>query len=342
MKRTPVIVFIYLTFYCGFLSAQQRGDFRILFYNVENLFDTEDNPYTEDDEFLPDSERRWNNYRLNNKLNNIAKVILASGGWESPDIVGLCEVENRKVVEQLLNNSSLKNQKYKVIHKESPDPRGIDVSMIYKEESFRPLKYEYNGLKNEDGEVRKTREILYVKGIVKESDTLHLFFNHWPSRYSGYLETVEFRKLAARTLRNRIDLILSDNPDAKVIIMGDFNDQPTDESLTSLLLAKSGTDASEQNTLINLSAGCETSNYGTIKYQSQWQIYDQVIVSKEILDTVQPIFSSPENAGVIHFDFLLTEDKKYGGLKPFRTYNGFSYEGGFSDHLPVYIDLFIR
>lgn len=343
MKFTP----LYLTLFISVLNFQilsqpKRGDCRILFYNVENLFDVIDNPDTNDEEFLPNGDRSWSKYKFDDKINNIAKVIIAAGGWETPEIIGLCEVENRYVVEQLINQTPLKNIGYSIIHKESPDKRGIDVSMLYNRAKFEPLKYRYLEVKDSKGESLKTREILYVSGIIGEIDTIHLFFNHWSSRYSGYLETVVLRKQAAKTLRSEIDKLFLKNPDSKIIIMGDFNDQPTDESIVKILKVEPNIYDIDKGGLVNLSARWGMMEFGTMKYQSQWQIFDQIIVSTGLMNPNNTIYCTHGNATVFNQDFLLKKDDTYGGFKPFRTFNGYRFEGGYSDHLPVLLDLFFR
>lgn len=334
---------IILIFSSELAFAQQSGEpFRVMFYNVENLFDTKDDSAATDEEFLPEGVRNWSFDRFLAKLDHLAKVVIACGGWEAPAIVGFCEVENRYVVEQLLMRPSLEKIKYKIVHKESPDRRGIDVSMIYNSSRFRPIKYRYIPILS-GGVPLQTREILYVAGTPDESgDTIHLFFNHWPSRYGGFLETASLRELAAKTLREEIDRLFRDFSRPKILIMGDFNDQPSDKSISEILGAGPAIDVREPGKLINLSSSWEGRNSGTIKYQSQWLIYDQIIVSGSMMNSNKAIFCKPGDSKIFRMDFLLERDNTYGGDQPFRTFEGFRYSGGFSDHLPVYTDLFLN
>jgi len=343
MKWTPETLIVCCCILFFHLTAfPQRGDYRIVFYNVENLFDTRDDPETEDEEFLPGKGRNWNNFRFFDKLNRIAKVLIAAGGWEPPEIIGLCEIETREVVEQLISHTLLKEAGYKIIHKESPDDRGIDISVIYSREKFTPLKYRYIPVRDSEDSLLHTREILYVSGMTERMDTLHLFFNHWPSRYGGYPETKGLRKLTAETLRREVDQIVQQYRDPKIIITGDFNDQPSDDNLLETLHAVASGKTERKDQLINLSFPWEDRETGTVKYQSQWQVYDQVIVSENLISGEGLLYCTRKSAAIFTKRFLLKEDPVYGGYKPARTYNGYRYEGGFSDHLPVYLDLFFR
>lgn len=330
---------LFLCTSCFSYSQEQKSEFSIMFYNVENLYDTFDNPHTLDDEFTPRGARYWTNKRLNDKLLAVSKVIMNVSGFFPPDVIGLCEIENRFVLERLIKDTPLKKYPYKIIHKESPDSRGIDVALLYNSERIYPLDYRFYGITNGDSLIQ-TREILYFSGIVDQKDTLHFFVNHWKSRYDGLLETKQNRALAARTLRAHIDSLFKDNSNSKIVILGDFNDQPTDISLTNELMALEPTSNLKNNNLYNLSWFWVGKEPGTLKYQSQWSVFDQVIVSGALLDENPGLLTKHENAEIIDLPFLLEKDERYGGIKLNRTYNGFSYNGGFSDHLPVVLKLY--
>ncbi|NOY97346.1 MAG: endonuclease [Chlorobi bacterium] len=320
-------------------SARQNEPAGVfMFYNVENLFDTEDDPQTADEEFTPSGDRHWTNLKFINKVSKIAKVIIAAGKWSPPDIVGLCEIENRGVVGQLIAQPALKNLGYKIIHKESPDRRGIDVAIIYREGRIHPLKYECLEVKDKGGGRVKTREILYFSYLFGETDTFHLFINHWPSRYRGFLETIDARENAARVLKKKVGELFQWG-DPKVIIMGDFNDQPTDDSVSKVLGAGTTFQAIGNNKLYNLSSLWKGVQKGTLKFHSQWSAFDQVIVSGALLNKTGRFYCNKEDAHIFDPAFLLEKDERYGGVKPNRTYIGFKYHGGFSDHLPVYLNI---
>ena len=320
-------------------SQKTPAKISVMFYNAENLFDPENADYSGDDEFTPAGDRHWTYNRLNAKLLNISKVILSAAGWQPPGLIGLCEIENRNVLERLTQKTPLSSIPYQIIHKESPDHRGIDVALLYNTELFYPLEYKYYPLKQADDSIVATREILYVSGIAMGVDTLHLFINHWPSRFSGLLETRPIRVAAARLLKQRVDKLFKDYHSPKIIIMGDFNDQPSDESITKYLDVAIPNQKVKPEALYNLSFSWMKDDYGTLKYQSQWSVFDQIIVSGVLLNKGPGFYTQPENAYIIDKPFLLEKDERYNGVKPFRTYVGFRYHGGFSDHLPVVLQL---
>ncbi|MCD4696429.1 MAG: hypothetical protein K8S16_09345 [Bacteroidales bacterium] len=314
-----------------------------MFYNVENLFDTKDDSLTNDNEFLPEGNRHWDTQKFYFKLNNIYKVIIAAGEWKPPILVGLCEIENQFVLNKLVFETPLNNFGYDIIHFESPDRRGIDVALLYREEFFTidtaiqiPVMFPF------DPDSR-TRDILYVKGRFNSNDTVHLFINHWPSRYGGYLETIPKRNYVAGVLKVKTDSLFNRQPSATIIILGDFNDEPWNESLSGILQAKDDSAALEQGQLYNLSAICKLeSDEGSLKYQGNWNLFDQVIVSGNLLSAGSGIKIPPPGFQIFSPGFLLEKDEKFLGAKPFRTYNGFKYNGGFSDHLPVFIDILLK
>jgi endonuclease/exonuclease/phosphatase family metal-dependent hydrolase len=338
MMRNNLIFLLFILLYFE-PQAQKNNGFSVVFYNAENLFDWKNDPIKSDDEFTPEGDRHWTSNRFYTRINNTAKVLISANEWDKPAIIGLCEIENREVIERLAGETPLKRFSYKIIHKESPDPRGIDVAMLYNPDVFYPINYDYIPLRNDDGSVRQTREILYASGVLEKTDTVHIFINHWPSRYSGLLKTRPLRNRAATLLRQQVDSIFQLNAAAKIIIIGDFNDQPNDKSLQKHLGAKIPGKEIIPKTLYNLSQQWVTKGEGTLKYQSQWFVFDQVIVSSGLLSSGSGIYTKPEWAKVVNFEFLFEADERYGGRKLKRTYIGYRYNGGFSDHLPVKLKL---
>jgi predicted extracellular nuclease len=321
--------------------SNSRGDIRIMFYNVENYFDTFDDSVTADNEFLPQSEKNWNYYRYKEKTTQLFKTIAAVGELQPPEIICFAEIENKKVLLDLIRKTPLEKFEFEIVHFDSPDHRGIDVGLIYRKDLIIkldsrkiPVLFSYNSK-------HTTRDILYFKGLTQKSDTFHLFVNHWPSRRGGKNISQPYRLNAARTLKLNIDSILNINSCANVIITGDFNDEPFDQSLTTGLVAQIKLTSPVCSSLYNLSVILlDVCKCGTYRYRSQWNMLDQFIVSGNLLLSEDGLRTKPEYLHIADFNFLLIEDSKYGGYKPYRTYQGPIYKGGFSDHLPVYLDLF--
>jgi endonuclease/exonuclease/phosphatase family metal-dependent hydrolase len=309
-------------------SKAQPDSCRFVFYNVENLFDTIDSPNTRDEEFLPEGDRHWNGWKYQQKLNKIYKTLMAVKGWHKLSLIGLCEIENRQVLANLIYKTPLYQYDYQIIHTDSPDERGVDVALLYNPDDFSMLRSETLEIRFPFDSTDKTRDILYAKGIMFGADTLHVFLNHWPSRYGGYMKTKKKREFVASILARKIDSIAIKQKDAKILIAGDFNDEPSDSSLEKL------TDETNQADLVNL---LENTQDGTTKYRSQWYLFDQLIVSNNLLKPAKGLHALNPQIG--RFPFLLTEDERYGGMKVFRTFAGPRYIGGYSDHLPVFLDL---
>lgn len=318
-------------------SASERGDYRIMFYNVENLFDARNDSLTLDDTFTPEGVTHWNFAKYKKKTNRIAQVIMAVGGWEVPELVGLCEVENRYVLEGITQHTALAKFRYEIAHFDSPDRRGIDVALLYQKDKFNLLHTEAIPVHLKDEST--TRDILYVKGVTITTDTLHVFVNHWSSKYGGALETIPKRNAAARALRSKTDSLLQKDSLAKIIVMGDFNTEAERIPLQKTLGAKIVWEDFENSGLYNLSAlWNKIVGYGSHKYHGVWSSLDQLIVSNGLVKGKGFLFTSQKDAYIFKAPFLLEEDKA-GGSKPFRTHIGMRYNDGFSDHLPIYLDL---
>ena len=343
MRFWLFVIFILYAFFSPFCihgqsnNPTQENAYKIMFYNVENLFDTKDDTLTNDEEFLPEGVRFWNNHKYYSKLNNIYKVIVSIGGWNPPAVIGLCEIENRKVLNDLVNKTPLVKFEYQIIHKESPDRRGIDVGMLYRPDLFVPIFHKVIPINYPDQPENKTRDILYVKGLAKDSDTLHIFINHWPSRWGGQLESEDRRIFVASVLKYNVDSILNNSQSAKIVIMGDFNDYPENSSLSEALNARNNFDEINNINLYNLSANFKKQNIGSNKYEGEWGVLDQIIVSGSLLNSEEKMFTSINDVHILNSDFLLEPDETYFGFKPKRTFSGYSYIGGFSDHLPTYL-----
>lgn len=291
--------------FLGFLSII------VMFWNTENYFDTYDDPLTEDDDFTPAGVYHWNRSRFEKKRDGIAKTIIATADryGELPMIVGVAEIENKYTMRQLTQKSPLSAYNYNYVHRDSPDGRGIDVALLYDADRFHILKVD--SLRVRDF---RTRDILYVVGVTrnKEKDTLHILVNHWPSKRSGD-ESAQRRAKVARLMDAKANEILRHNPRAKIVAMGDFNDDRADTTVRSLIHKKAG------------------GNKGSYKYKGKWESIDHFFVSSRVSqDSKMYIFDAA---------FLLEEDKTYLGEKPRRTFVGQRHNGGLSDHLPIILKI---
>ena len=319
----------------GDIRANQR--FRVAFYNVENLFDYFDDSTTLDDEFSPRGGNYWTKERYLDKQQKLAKTIIAMGGWEAPELIGFCEVENRFVLTTLTQFTPLKAIGYEIIHQDSRDARGIDVAAIYRPDKFELLDYHYYSLNFPFDNDSKTRDILHIIGKLPNQDTLHYFVNHWPSKFGGEFETKPKRMFAAEFVRQKADSIMISQPGANIIITGDFNDEPFEESMVNGLKIRSEIDKVQANDLYNLMYPIRFLT-GTHSFENQWSILDQFVVSGNLLDNKRSTFIRNKTAQIFDLPYLITKGAT-GATRPFRTYQGPSYIGGYSDHLPIIMDL---
>ena len=332
-------IFIKYGVFCFFISFPlllfSQEKFRIISYNVENLYDYENDPLTDDDAFTENGANQWTPAKYKKKLNNIAKAITAAGEWETPALIGLCEIENQRVVTDLLQKTQLRDNGYKFLHQDSPDLRGVDVALIYLPDKFKVIGEKYLRVVLKD---RPTRDILFASGIVPSGDTLHVFVNHWPSRYGGELESEENRIVAAETLRRVVDSLFQISMRSKIVIMGDFNDYPSNISLTEKLEAIREWETERDGKLYNLCAQFENKmGVGSHKFGGEWGMLDQFIVSGALLDKNVPFHTSKEYVHICKAPFLLKKDKT--GEAPKRSFLGTFFVNGFSDHLPIYLDI---
>lgn len=338
MRRIAILLFLLIA--CSAIFPE--GRFRIMFYNVENLFDTKDDSLKNDDQFLPDGFMRWTPWKYWEKLRNIARVITAVGGMQSPALVGLCEIENDSVIFDLTKRSPLRAQEYAYIISDSPDERGIDVALLYQRHQFRLLESKEYEIRFSERNHRPTRNILHAVGNLINGDTLDVFVCHFPSRSEGQRETEPLRVAAAALLREKTDSLFRTREEARILIMGDFNDHPDNKSLSRTLQARRLTVQPNKKGLYNLFYHrMKERDFGSYKYQGRWEVLDQFIVSGSMLTGSDSISVNGNNAHIFRAGFLFEEDTRYYGRKPFSTTLGPRYIGGFSDHLPIYMDLSI-
>lgn len=308
------------------LCAQER--IRCVSYNVENLFDCVDDSLTNDDAFLPEATRHWTPYRYWDKLHAVARTIAAIGGDRAPDFAALCEVENDSVMHDLTRRSPLRTVKYEYLITSSDDPRGIDVALMYKPTTFRP--FAHRSLRLSSGlvpEGHHVRDVLLVSGQLHTGDTLDLLVCHLPSRLRGK-QSRQLRHAVAEHICHAIDSLSRERRLPHIIVMGDFNDTSRSRALRPL---------SEKGGLACITEGLN----GSYRYKGKWEQIDHVYLSPTLLHDTDTAALHLSSRGAWNFmsEFLTMPDSRYGGRRPYRTYNGMRYEGGVSDHLPVCFDL---
>lgn len=331
-----LILFILVWRFVGPARADSKS-FSIAFYNVENLFDTINDQGTRDGEFTPEGKNQWTAERYQTKLDRLSQVISSMIPESFPTVIGLCEVENRGVLEDLVKHHDLKKANYQIIHYESPDERGIDNALLYRKGMFKPIHQEAIVNTFPFRPKDRTRDILYVKGIPTKSkkDTLHIFVNHWPSRYGGREKSAPSRNHVATIHRALVDSIFNTNPKANLVITGDFNDEPADSSLLYFLEAQALQESVNNSELYNLMYADYEEGRGTIYWRS-WDMFDMFILSGNLLLKNEGIVLKEKKGQIFDAEFLLFKNDN-GSTRPNRTM-GKEYYGGYSDHLPVFIE----
>lgn len=312
------------------------GRLNVMSYNAENLFDIFDNPQKNDDEFTPNGERRWTSRRYWNKLANLSRVVVAVDEDNAPEIIGLCEVENDSVLNDLTNRSPLRTIGYSYVITDSPDERGINVALLYKARMFRYIAHESIRVSLKPAGGSPTRDILHVTGMVSSGDTVDLYVCHWPSRIGGVEESEPRRRIVASALRTSVNDVLGARVSPFIVIMGDLNEGFAGPSVRETLYAHplAEADGLPDSALVTL---MDNVAQGSYKYEGAWDMYDQFVVSAGFLNGNSTLRAL--DARVCKLDFVLEDDDKYGGDKPYRTYDGYRYQDGFSDHLPVALDI---
>ncbi|UGU14201.1 endonuclease/exonuclease/phosphatase family protein [Sinomicrobium kalidii] len=323
------------------VKAQKKYTVKtVAFYNTENLFDTISNSPA-DEERTPSGNYKWTSERYMDKIAKLSRVISEIGAdvtGTAPDIVGLAEVENGMVLRDLIRNKALRNYDYGIVHVNSPDHRGIDVAMLYRKKTFTPIHFKNIPLKIEDeeGNRRYTRDQLLVTGIL-DGEPLHIIVNHWPSRYGGENKSKPNRMAAAQLNKKIIDSLLLSDPQAKIISMGDLNDDPSDPSLKKILKTKSGKTKLKTGELYNPMEALSREGFGTLAHRDRWHLFDQIFFTAELLKENKSSYRYWKT-GIFNKRYLITASGPYRGY-PLRSYSRGQYSGGYSDHFPVYIYL---
>lgn len=338
MKNIAAVVLIFLIFGINIQAQRQNKTFTAMFYNVENLFDIVDDPETEDEEFTPDSPKKWDAEKYEKKLEDISRVILSIPEKELPAIIGFAEVENESVLNDLISQRGLKRGEYKAILVDGNDPRGIDCGLIYRPELFKYKSHELIPVEDLSGKEYPLRGILHVLGDGPDGKPIHIYINHWKSRYGGVKETEHLRIYQAIALRRQLDQLLSSESEPRVIIMGDFNDEPTNRSVSEILHSGNKRKNPWLNDAYNLFYDLHNLDIdGSYNYQGIWQMYDQIIISYSLINQNKGLTTNFEGGKVLKEEWMLFHDEKKDIKVPNRTYGGNNYYGGISDHFPVYV-----
>jgi hypothetical protein len=343
MMMPKILPFAILSMLCcsaiSCAKAQNYTPACIGFYNVENLFDTLDTPDVNDTEYTPQSAKQWNTARYNQKLTNLARVIGEMGTDVHPDgliAVGLSEVENRAVMQDLVNTAPLKVRGYEIVHYDSPDRRGIDVGLIYQPKYFKVFNHKSYTLKIVGDEEFASRDQLVVSGVL-DTDTVHILVAHWPSRRGGEKRSSPLRQAAADLGRSIIDSLLTINPKARIMYMGDLNDDPTNLSVKRNLRTEAKPENALNGRLYNPMEELFNKGIGTLAWRDTWNLFDQIIIS-EGLATAKDGGYRYFGAKVHNKPYLRQQEGNFAGY-PYRMYVGDTYRNGFSDHFPVYLIL---
>ncbi len=340
MRFLKVLV---ISCFCSFFAnGQSQYKVGIVgFYNLENLFDTINQPEVNDDDFTPDGANLYTPAVYKDKLGKLSDVIGDIGTDVSPDglsILGVAEIENISVLKDLAAMPKLKDRNYQIVHFNSPDRRGIDVALFYNPRYFtvRASESLLVPLKNSDGTPYFTRDVLYVYGSYC-GEPMHFFVNHWPSRRGGEEASAPSRALAAGVAKAKIDSIYKADPNAKIILMGDLNDDPVSPSLTKVLGTVGDKAKVKPQGIYNPWVGYYKEGIGTLAYNDAWNLFDQIVVSYPFLDKTQSGFFF-QKASIYKKEFMIQKQGRYKGY-PMRTYDYSIYMGGYSDHFPTYITL---
>lgn len=338
------IVFLGCFFALSFTYAQ-KNTYKVsivAFYNLENLYDTLDDPKTNDEEFTPAGQRNYTASIYWNKIDKLASVISKMGTdegikWaDGPSVLGVAEIENKSVLEDLVNHQSLKSRNYQIVHYNSKDIRGVDVAFLYNPKYFSveesaPLFVKLPGGSKDS---YFTRDVLWVKGKM-DGETVHIYVNHWPSRLGGEERSAPGRAAAALVCKQHMDSIIAIDGNQKFVIMGDLNDDPVSPSLTKVLKTKDKIEDVKEGGLFNPWVDFYKNGYGTLAYQDAWGLFDQIVISNKWLDKKQDGFFYYKSY-IFNREFMTENMGRYKGY-PMRTWDGLLYRGGYSDHFPTYI-----
>ena len=322
------------------LSAQDKP-YSVVFYNLENLFDIYNDPETHDDEFTPQGVKQWNETRYQKKLTNMERVLfdIAAQQKEYPIVIGVSEIENRSVLEDLISQPKLKGANYRICHYDSPDARGVDVAFLYRPDVFKiqgsdNIKLHVDGLPN-----FRTRDLVVMWGTI-EGEPFYFLVSHWPSRLGGKEASQFKRDACAKQIREIKDSLLRENPATKVIVMGDFNDDATDDSIVEVMGAKRKVKELQPGDFFNPYNEMLRAGLGTLAYQDEWNLFDNICVTENLVNaergTLRIIKGKKYYGNIFTRPYMLQLEGQYKNY-PLRTFVSNNFQNGFSDHFPVYI-----
>lgn len=320
------------------VGADAQKSFTVGFYNVENLFDTIDQKRVDDADFTPEGKLKWNSERYFTKLDHLSRVISELGQSNGPDVLGMAEVENAGVLKDLSNMPLLKTEGYNIVHFESPDERGIDVALLFKSKSFKLVAAEKIRISFPDDPKDKTRDILLVSLLKDKKDTIYFMVNHFPSRKGGTEISEPKRIYVAQQARKAVDSLLKQNYQAKIILMGDFNDEPQDRSIREALRCQYKKNEVSWDELYNPMMDLKEKGMGTIMYRRNYELIDQFMLSAAFLSENSKMHYIMNSATIYMPEYLVEQTEAYKG-SPLRTYGGQKYLGGYSDHFPVFMKI---
>ncbi len=317
--------------------------YKVVFYNFENLFDTINDPDIFDEEFTPEGPKKWNSIKYGKKIANLERVLfdIAAEDKDFPVVIGVSEIENRNVMEDVIAQAKLAHADYRVVHFDSPDARGVDVGFYYRPDLFKlegsaPIPFHMPELPH-----FRTRDFVTMWGTI-DNEPFFFLVSHWPSRLGGKEASDPKRMAAARQIRNIVDSVQRADPATKVVVMGDLNDDATDNSIVEGLSAKGKPKEVRPGDMFNPFIALLKAGYGTLAYRDAWNLFDNIIVSENLVDApagtlrILPVGKSKFYGGIFRRPYMIQKDGQYKGY-PLRTFVGNDFQGGFSDHFPVFI-----
>ena len=337
LRLTTLLALIFINIIVSGQTGKKDKIRCIAFYNLENLYDTINQTDVDDEEFTPGGKNNWDSKKYLEKLTHISEVISKIGTDVTPDgpaVMGLAEVENLTVLQDLVSQPSIKKRKYQIVHFDSPDLRGIDVALIYQPKIFKVTNTTSTRLRIEGDDNFRSRDQLVVSGIF-DGEPMHFIVNHWPSRSGGQEKSEAKRIAAAQLSRHLVDSLLAINPKAKIMVMGDLNDDPADVSVSKYLNTAGDEKAITGSQFYNPMVNILKSGIGTLEYRDKWNLFDQIILSPALLGENKKSYEFYQ-AQVFNKPFLIQQDGEYKGY-PLRTFGGKDYLGGYSDHFPVMV-----